>query len=460
MPRVLLIDDEEDMLESLRRLLHKWGYESFLASDADRALDLVAEEQPDVILSDLKMPGKDGMAILEEVKRLDPEAILVMMTGYATIESAVEAIKKGAFDYLPKPFTADQLRMVIERAERQRKLSRENANLRRQLEQVFGPDNMVGRSPAMQKVFDTVRKVAATEASILILGESGTGKELIARSLHARSLRQAQPFVPLDCAALPENLLESELFGYEKGAFTGAHRSKPGLLELANGGTIFFDEVGELSLNLQAKLLRVLQERQFRRVGGTRLIDVDLRVVAASNRDLERAVAEKFFRQDLFYRLNVISIRLPPLRERAGDIPLLAACFAERFSRRLGRPTPRFAPEAMAALERYHWPGNVRELQNVIERAISLAEGNQIEVHDLPDELRESAGRAAENIPAYGLHRLSLKEARSHLLQQFERDYLRLLLEDTGGNVSLAARHAGVDRKTIHRLLKRHGLQC
>ncbi len=316
MPRVLLIDDEEDMLESLRRLLHKWGYESLLASDADQALDLVAEEQPDVILSDLKMPGKDGMAILEEVKRLDPEAILVMMTGYATIESAVEAIKKGAFDYLPKPFTADQLRMVIERAERQRKLSRENANLRRQLEQVFGPDNMVGRSPAMQKVFDTVRKVAATEASILILGESGTGKELIARSLHARSLRQAQPFVPLDCAALPENLLESELFGYEKGAFTGAHRSKPGLLELANGGTIFFDEVGELSLNLQAKLLRVLQERQFRRVGGTRLIDVDLRVVAASNRDLERAVAEKLFRQDLFYRLNVISIRLPLPPER------------------------------------------------------------------------------------------------------------------------------------------------
>jgi DNA-binding NtrC family response regulator len=460
--RVLIVDDEPDMLENCSRILSRQGYVCATAADGGAALAMLERDRPDVLLTDLKMPVMDGLTLLRHAHEVDPALPVIMITGFASIESAVAAVKEGAFDYLPKDFSVEQLRVAVERALRHRGVQIENRNLRQQLQQMLGLDNIVGRSPAMAQVFELVKKAARSEANILVLGESGTGKELIARAIHANSPRAAQPFVPVDCASLPEHLLESELFGHEKGAFTGAVRSKPGLVETAHRGTLFLDEIAELPAPLQVKLLRVLQERQIRRVGGTALVDVDVRVVSATNRDLREAIAKGHFREELYYRVNVIAIHLPPLRERAGDVRLLAQTFLKRYGQ--GRVTA-IEDAAMAALERYGWPGNVRELQNVMERAGALADGNTITVRDLPEHVVHAAPRpAAPGLGAAGGPPggtdLTLKAAKEQWLQVLEVSYLRDLLARHHDNVSSAAKAAGIDRKTFHRLINKYNLRA
>ena len=410
------------------------------------------------------MPEIDGLALLRRAHELDPALPVVVITAFATIESAVAAVKEGAFDYLPKTFSLDQLTIVVERALRQRKLTLENRNLREQLQTVLGLENVVGRSPVMAQVFELVKKAARSEANILIFGESGTGKELIARAVHANSPRAAQAFVPVDCASLPENLLESELFGHEKGAFTGAVRAKPGLMEVASGGTLFLDEIGEMPVSLQVKLLRALQERQIRRVGGTVLIDVDVRIVSATNRDLREAAAKGQFREELYYRVNVIEIQLPPLRERAGDVRLLAHAFLKRYGQ---DRVHGYDDDAMAILEGYAWPGNVRELQNVVERACALAEGETITRRDLPEHVAAGGGRpsgagashSAIESHLAGTTGIGLKEAKDRWMAVLEASYLKELLERNAGNISAAAKAAGIDRKTFHRLINKHQIR-
>jgi len=460
--RVLVVDDEPDMVENCARILQRGGYEVLTATDPRRGLAMLESERPDLLLTDLKMPEIDGMALLRRAHEVDPALPVIMITAFATIESAVAAVREGAFDYLPKTFSVDQLRVAVDRALRHRGLQRENRNLKDQLAQIYGLENIVGRSPAMSRVFELVRKAARSEANILVVGESGTGKELIARAIHANSPRVGKPFVPVDCASLPEQLLESELFGHEKGAFTGAVRSKPGLVEVAHGGTLFLDEIAELPAALQVKLLRALQERQIRRVGGTGLVDVDVRLVSATNRDLREATAKGQFREELYYRVNVIAIQLPPLRERAGDVRLLVQAFLKRYGD--GRIND-IEAEAMAALERYRWPGNVRELQNVVERACALTEGERITVRDLPDHVLggEAAVRAPDPITAVAMPDsradLTLKDAKDRWMGVLEASYLRQVLARHDGNISAAAKAAGIDRKTFHRLINKHSLK-
>jgi DNA-binding NtrC family response regulator len=384
-----------------------------------------------------------------------------MITAFASIESAVAAVKEGAFDYLTKTFTVDQLQVSVERALRQRRLQVENRNLRDQLQATFGLENVIGRSPAMTRTFELVKKAARSDANILIGGESGTGKELIARAVHANSPRVSRPFVPVDCASLPEPLLESELFGHEKGAFTGAIRTKPGLIETAHRGTLFLDEIGDIPLALQSKLLRAIQERQVRRVGATSLIDVDVRIVSATNRDLREAVTRGQFREDLYYRINVIAIMLPPLRDRDGDITLLAHAFLKKFGK---DRVAGFDDEALATLEAYPWPGNVRELQNVVERACALTDGDVVKRRDLPEYVVSRQGlRGATPPPGSevdprqaAMHGVPLVEARERWMAVLEGAYLRDLLDRHDGNISAAAKAAGVDRKTFHRLVAKH----
>jgi two-component system response regulator HydG len=464
-PRILIVDDEPDMVDNCARILRRAGYRCLTAVDPERAVSLLESERPDLLLTDLKMPGIDGLGLLRRAKELDSALPVVVITAFATIESAVAAIKDGAFDYLAKNFSIDELTIVVERALRQRRLALENRHLREQLQTTFALENVIGNSPTMAQVFELVKKAARSEANILVLGESGTGKELIARAVHANSPRAARPFVPVDCASLPENLLESELFGHEKGAFTGAVRAKAGLMEVASGGTMFLDEIAELPLGLQVKLLRSLQERQIRRVGGTSLIDVDVRVVSATNRDLRDAARMGRFREELYYRVNVIEIRLPPLRDRAGDVRLLAHAFLKRYGQ--GRMLA-YDDAAMAALEAYAWPGNVRELQNVVERACALADGDTITARDLPDHVRAgarsttSATASAElpvDVRTPGTTDLGLKDAKERWMGVLEASYLRDLLARHDGNISAAAKAAGIDRKTFHRLIKKHHIR-
>ncbi len=450
--RILVVDDEEDMLENCSRILDRLGYEPLLESDGGKGVVRFEQEHPVVTLTDLRMPGMDGLEVLRTIRQIDPDALVILFTAFATVETAVEAVKEGAFDYIPKPFSADQLQLVIERALTQRRLLEENRRLREQLTETYRFENIVGRSRPMAQVFDLIKKVAASEANILVVGESGTGKELIARCIHANSHRAARAFVPVDCASLPEHLLESELFGHEKGAFTGAIATRRGLFEEANGGTSFLDEVGDIPLPLQAKLLRVLQERQVRRVGGNRFIDVDVRVISATHQNLAEMVQQGRFREDLYYRLNVISLPLPPLRDRPGDIPLLAYHFLRKYAAQSGKEIKGISPETLELLEAYPWAGNVRELQNVMERAVVLAEAEMINPVELPASLRLPQKAPAALVADH----LSLKKAKRQWLEAFEREYLVALLKKHQGNISQAAKTAGVDRKTIHRLIKRY----
>jgi DNA-binding NtrC family response regulator len=459
---VLIVDDEELLVKSCAQILSSEGYTIYTEGRGRHALDTVRRQRPDVVLTDLMLPDMDGLALLKEVKKLAPETLVVMITGFATVDSSVEAIRAGAYDYIPKPFTATQLRILIGRAAQQVRLVRDNAHLRDQLKKQYSFENIIGTSDSIQKVFSVVSRVAPTDASVFISGESGTGKELIARALHTNSRRSVRPFVAINCAALPDHLLESELFGHEKGSFTGADVQRRGLLESASGGTFFLDEITEMSLDLQAKLLRVIQERKIRRVGGEAEIPIDVRWVSATNREPDQAVREGTLRQDLLYRLNVVPLRLPPLRHRREDVPALAQHFLRRYAQEYERDQLRFAPEALRALSEYDWPGNVRELQNVVERIVSLCmPGQEITPEDIPEELSRTGvglpGRPSGNGGSVSAD-LPFHDAKSDAISVFEKEYLRDLLRRHNGNISKAARQAGIDRKTIHRMLVKYQL--
>jgi DNA-binding NtrC family response regulator len=471
--RVLLIDDDPNMHDLCRHYIEKAGYEFLSSYSGTQGLELVRQGAADLVLLDFMMPEKDGYAVFKEFMTSDAyrpvrHIPVVMLTAYNDHDRKRALIEMGLKMYIVKPFGGQELIKVIDNVfvtnhahqrlrEQVEQANEEALMLRTLLRDTYSFDNIVGTNPQMKEIFEKVMKVARTEANIMIYGDSGTGKELIARSIHAHSPRSKGPFVPIDCVALPSNLLESELFGYEKGAFTGAVNAKRGLLELANNGTFFLDEISELNLDLQAKLLRVLQERQFRRLGGKDLINVNIRVISATNRDPQVAVKEKILRHDLYYRLNVIPIHLPPLRERRDDIPLLAQFFLRKFSRDNEKQNMRFSDEAMKQLINYSWPGNVRELQNVVERMVSLSSGRVMEVEDLPDYLRQNQEVPANEevlIPTD----LTLREARQHWMETFEKKYLIELLNKYNGNISRVARKAGVHRMTIYRMLKQYNI--
>jgi len=450
-PQLLLVDDDRHVLESMADWLRSQGYELETATGYIDALEHLRRKTFELVLADVRLVDGDGFDLLEQCRRNWPGAQVVLMTGYGTPDGAIEAIRAGAFDYVTKPLIDSELLMTIERAISQRTVLRENDNLRSQLDRRYGMDNIVGRDPRMLTVFEMIGSVADTRATVLVTGESGTGKSMIARAIHRRSSRAKGPFVEVACGALPETLLESELFGHVAGAFTGAAGEKMGKFLQADGGTIFLDEIGTASPAMQVKLLRVLQELKFEQVGGTKTFEVDVRVVLATNEDLSRAVAEGRFRQDLYYRINVINIELPPLRSRPSDISSLAYSFLEQVREDSRREVTGFSDEAMTAMERYHWPGNVRELQNVVERAVLLGKGPVITVADLPSELRGSNSVIVSTTVGHK----SLKEA----LEGPERQIIRDVLESNGWNRNLTADQLGINRTTLYKKMKRLGLE-
>ena len=458
--KILIVDDEEDALENCRRILSRVPYECIGTSNPGQAMTLLEREHPGLVLTDLRMPKMDGIEVLTAAKRLDPAVQVVLVTAHATIETAVTSMRYGAFDYITKPFTSEELIQVVRRAfaaEAGGDGTARAAMPRPSASTLDGGVQIVGSSAPMKSVLALAERVAPTDSNVLVYGESGTGKELLARYIHQRSRRAEQPFIPVDCVSLNDALLESELFGHEKGAFTGAHAAKPGLFEIAHGGTVFLDEVSGMSPNLQARLLRVLQERQVRRVGGTRFTHVDVRVIGASNQDLEDLCRKGTFREDLYYRLNVIPVSLPPLRAREGDILLLANEFVTRFVQRVQTDSgavPAIDPSAADLLMRYGWPGNVRELQNVMERAAVLVDGPTVMSTHLPDRLQALADKDSTTSDSG-----SFKLAKQQAVEAFERNFLLDLLKRNEGHMSRAAREAGVDRKTIERMVKKHGLR-
>lgn len=454
--RLLVADDEESMRFFVRRALERDGYAVEAFDSGDRAARAFEARPFDAAVVDLKMPGIDGLQVLERLRAADPEAVVILMTGHATIRSAVDAMRGGAFDYITKPFEVDELLLVVERALAHRATLRENRELRRLVDARTALGGLIGQSPAMRAVFDTIEQLRESDATVLIRGDSGTGKELVARAVHAASSRSGGPFVPIQCAAIPEALFESELFGHEPGAFTGAVSQRRGLLEKADGGTLFVDEIGDLSLPVQAKLERALQERELLRLGGTTPIPVDFRVLAATNRDLEALVRDGAFRQELYWRLNVVPLLLPPLRDRREDVPLLVDHFLQLAVQRLGVGRKTMTMEAMILLARQAWPGNVRELQNVVERlAVLHPESEELGIADLPEEIRSAVGSAAEQVPL-DLTQLTYPDA----LLRFERDYLAALFERTAGNITEAARLAGLSRGHLHRKARQVGVDA
>ena len=448
-PTVLVVDDDAGLRESFRLILED-EYEVIDVPGGPQALEVVKSSQVDVVLLDIRLPEMDGIEVLERLKQVDEQTEVILVTAVKTVRTAVAAMKLGAFDYVTKPFEEDELLATIRRALQKRSLEREVVYLRTELARHSGFDDIVGQHPEMQKLFRTVAQVAATPSTVLITGESGTGKELVARAIHRMSPRRDGPFVAVNPAAISESLVESELFGHEKGAFTGAYQRKPGRFELAQGGTLFLDEIASLKPEMQAKLLRVLQERELERVGGTRTIRLDVRIVAASNVDLRQLVEKDAFRADLFYRLNVVPVTVPPLRERGSDVARLAEHFVQRYTRELGKRIEGITPEALAALCEYHWPGNVRELQNVIERAVALVESGPIGLNDLPTDLLlpDHRGRVkqAENLP--------LRTATD----EFERQIVMRVLERVRWNRSEAARILGIHRNSLKMKLQRWGV--
>jgi len=446
-PLMLIIDDEEAIRDSCSQVLKKDGYTVKTAKDGIEGLRLIKNKSFQVVFLDLRLPGIDGMEVLSRIKEENPETPVVIITAYASIESAVEAMKRGAFDYLAKPFSPEELRLITKKALKSREAFFENIYLREELEKKTEFEMVVGRSKTMDKVMDIVRRVAATESTVLISGESGTGKELLAREIHNHSLRKNAPFVVVDCGALVETLFESELFGHVKGSFTGAHETKHGRFEVANGGTIFLDEISNISLNIQAKLLRVIQEREVTRIGSTKPIKVDVRILAATNQELADLVRKEKFREDLFYRLSVVPIHLPPLRERKEDIPLLVKHFLGKYNKRTRKNINNISPEVKRALMEYDWPGNIRELENTVERAVVLSKGNEIELESLVYH-GISSGSSYFN-PAAG---------RCKPLDEVEKEYIKAVLQAHYGNKSKAARVLGIDRKTLAAKLKKFNI--
>ena len=449
---ILVVDDDDAHRGMLRTMLRSWGYAVEEATDGDEAVDLVREKSFDAVLTDVRMARMDGIHALKNILEYNPALPVVLMTAYSSVETAVEALRLGAYDYLVKPLDFEALRHALEKAIEHSRLSVENRELRRQLSDAATRPGILGRSAPIRAMQEIIATVAPTEATVLITGESGTGKELVARALHCASARAEKPLVTVNCAALAENLLESELFGHEKGSFTGADRRREGRFAQANGGTLFLDEIGEMPLPLQSKLLRALQQGEVQRVGADAAITVDVRIIAATNRDLREEVAQKRFREDLYFRLNVICIEVPPLRDRAEDIPVLAAHFLERFASRNRKNVRGFSPQALACMLRYAWPGNVRELENAVERAVILCNGDLITERELPlvvtgpapvDERQPEADASLAGLPLDTVERRAIEET----------------LRQTGDNKSEAARQLGITRATLHNKLRKYGLE-
>ncbi|HEX9292001.1 MAG TPA: sigma-54 dependent transcriptional regulator [Anaeromyxobacteraceae bacterium] len=453
--RVLVVDDKQNMLSLFGRILVE-GYVVTTAADGARALALVASEEFDVVVTDLRMPGAGGFEVLSAVKARSPSTEVVMMTGYANVADAVRAMKLGAYDYLEKPFDPDAAALVVARAAERKRLRDEAATLRRELEGTFSFHSLVGKSARMQEVYRLLEQAAGLDITVLLLGETGTGKELAARAIHYHSARKTRRFLPVNCGALPPDLVESELFGHARGAFTGAAAAKAGLFEEADGGTLFLDEVGELPLATQVKLNRALQEKEIRRVGDNAAVKVDVRILAATHRDLKAEAAAGRFREDLFYRLHVFPVRLPALRERLEDVPLLAAHFLDKHARAARRELSGFEADALRALTAHAWPGNVRELENAVERAVAVAAGPLVTAADLPPDVLVAPAVAP---PGGVLTTLPYREALDLARDRVSRDYLVALLRELRGNVTQAAARAGMERESLHRLLKRYGIR-
>jgi DNA-binding NtrC family response regulator len=446
---LLVVDDERAIREACREVGQTLGFNTFGAESAEHAYRLIEAHAVDVVLLDLKLPGANGMAALQQIRSLRPDAVVVVVTGHGTVQSAVQALKNGAYDYFTKPFSLEELKLLLERVSGHLKLRTENRMLREKIKSSRGFGNIVGRSPEMEKLYRIIAKAAQSTHPVLILGESGTGKELVARSIHFSGPFASKPFIPVDCGSLVPTLIESELFGYVKGAFTGAERTKDGLLAIAEGGTVFLDEVGELPIDLQAKLLRAIQEKEIRPVGSTKRIPINVRILAATNRDLEQAVAQGSFRRDLYFRLNVLSLRIPALRERRQDIPLLAATFLERLNRDAVAPRE-ISDEALKLMLAYDWPGNVRELENCLERACALTTGPLIHESDLPPSISDIhlQPKPGEN-----------GNVKIIPIAELEKQTILTTIQQLHGDKLLAARLLGIGKTTLYRKLKEYGSQ-
>jgi DNA-binding NtrC family response regulator len=446
--KILIVDDEKVTMKNLEHVMKKEGYEVIGTESAQNALKLLDEYQFDVVLTDLKMEKVDGIKILKRCRELNPDTEVIMITGYATLESAIHAMKQGAFYYIAKPFNLDEVRKVVKEAVEKVKLKRENIALREQLEKYQGNVKIITQDANMHRLLETARQIAPTDCTVLIRGESGTGKELFARFIHFNSKRAEGPFFAMNCGAFTEELLSSELFGHEKGAFTGATTMKKGLIEMASQGTLFLDEITEMPSSMQVKLLRVIQEREVLRVGGTETLRVDVRFIAASNRDIQDSIKSGRFRQDLYFRLNVVSLHIPPLSERKDDIPFLSYYFLKKYAILMKKDVTEISQDVIALLMNYDFPGNVRELENIIERGVALASGNTIEVAYLPEDLKELSIRTFRK-----------KEGKFPSLEEQEEAYIKWVLEEVGDNKTLAAQILGIDRVSLWRKLKKYGLE-
>ncbi len=442
-PRILIVDDDIVVRDSLGKWFESEGFEVSIAPGAAAALEMLSRQRFDLALVDIKMPGVDGIELQAKLRETDPSMPVIIMTGFASVETAVRALKNGAYDYITKPFDPDELVHLVNKAISHKRAEREVSRLKENLDEIFPETRLIGQSPAMKRVIELVETVAPTDATVLITGESGTGKEVVARAIHALSPRRYNPMVVIHCGALTESLLESELFGHERGAFTGAQARKKGKFEVADGGTVFLDEISDISLRVQTDLLRVLQEKEIVRVGDTMPVKVDFRAIAATNKSLERLVEERLFRPDLYYRLNVFAINIPPLRERKEDIPLLTAHFLEKFARQMNRPPQRLAPETIDLLMRYDWPGNVRELENAIERALLMRREGDLKPEDFPFQLHPAG-------PAI---------ATGQRLEDIEKAHIERVLAETRWNLSKAARILDIDRTTLYNKIRKYGLR-
>ncbi len=446
--KILIVDDERIALRNLEHVMKKEGYEVFGTQSGANALKLLEEQQFDAVLTDLRMEKIDGMQILKKCKEIYPDTEVIMITGYATLESAVDAMKRGAFYYIAKPYKLDEARKVVREAIEKSKLKRENRQVREQIESFQGKVKIISQNPSMMRLLDTAKQIAPTDCNVLLSGESGTGKELFARLIHLNSHRSAGPFFAINCGAFNEELLANELFGHEKGAFTGAMAMKNGLIEMASGGTLFLDEVTEMTSSMQVKLLRVIQEKEVLRLGGTKPLNVDVRFIAATNRDIHDVVKSGSFRQDLYFRLNVVSLHIPPLSERKDDIPLLCYYFLKKYTALMKKDVSDISADVMDLLGNYDFPGNVRELENIIERGVALASGKTIEIAHLSDDLKEL------NIKIF-----RKKEGKIPSLEDQEKDYIKWVLAEVGGNKTLASQTLGIDRVSLWRKLKKYGLE-
>lgn len=453
MEKILIIDDEKSILDLLNVVFKKEGYQVETFFSASKALEYIDREDFDIVLSDIKLPQISGMEILMHVREKRPDVPVVMITAFGTIRQAVEALKEGAADYVVKPFDIEELKIIIAQGLEKKRLRQENILLKEQLEERFGFENIIGESRVMNEIFGLIERIARTDSTVLITGESGTGKEIAARAIHSKSLRVEKPFVTINCGALPEGLLESELFGHVKGSFTGAIANKKGMFEVADHGTLFLDEIGEMTPWTQVKLLRALQEKKIRRVGGTDEISVDVRIIAATNQDLKKNIKEGKFREDLFYRLNVLSLEMPPLRKRKEDIPYLVSHFIQKYCQKMGKRKKRVAPEVIKVFESYPWPGNIRELENVIERTVVIEERGTITQGSLPDELLSPKSHIETDFlsqPEFNLNKT---------LDEISSNYIRHALKSTGGNLKETSSLLGINYRSLRYMIDKYGLK-